>query len=471
MKTIRSRLIFSHILPFLLIAPLVAVTVFYLLQAQQRLTAVSAQLSQQAQQIAQWSNNQPGVWSDTQIAQLFVIDVVSQELPDDTRLHIMLLQPSGQVLASSNPQNNDESGQPVELPEMRLVLSQQDGYLRLQAQVANIYVPVMHEDQVVGLVSLSQELDSVTAGVLRLRYLLLAALVGEVLLGIGLGLWLALRFERDLAAVTAAISQIDSEHPERLPENGPREFQTLFYTYNALVDRLHELEESRHHLLANTVHELARPLGALRSAIQALRYGADADLDFRQELLAGMDAQVERLQPLLNNLVELHGQVLGKIEMKPQPTPLVDWLRQVAIPWQAAAQEKGIVWRNEMADTLPTVVIDPDKLAQAVGNLLSNSIKYTPTGGTLTLQAANGGDEVHISIRDTGPGIPPAELQRIFEPLYRGQNGSRFPQGMGLGLSIARDLVQAHHGHLDVDSTSGEGSCFTVCLPVDTNLS
>lgn len=465
MKSIRGRLIFSHVLPFVVVAPLVAVTLFYLLQAQQRLTAVSVQLAQQAQQIAQWSNNQPGVWSDTQVAQLFVIDVVSQELPDNRRLHIMLIRPSGQVLATSNPRNSDQVGQPIDLPEMRLVLSQQDGYLRLQAEVANMYVPVMRDDQVVGLVNLSQELDAVTAGVLRLRYLLLAALVGEVLLGIALGLWLALRFERDLALVTTAVAHIDSEHPHTLPETGPREFQALFRAYNALVERLQELEASRRHLLANTVHELARPLGAMRSAIQALRYGADADPAFRAELLAGMDAQVERLQPLLNNFVELHGQVLGKIELKREPTPLGDWLRQVAIPWQVAAQEKGIAWYAEIPAELPAVAIDPDKLAQAVGNLLSNGVKYTPGGGALLLRAVNGGDAVRISISDSGPGIAEAELARIFEPLYRGQNGSRFPQGMGLGLAIARDLVVAHGGRLEVASTPGEGSQFTVWLP------
>ncbi|MCA9960209.1 MAG: HAMP domain-containing histidine kinase [Anaerolineales bacterium] len=466
MKSIRSRLVLSHTLPFLVIAPLVAVTLFYLLQAQERLTAVSAQLAQQAQQIAQWSNNQPGVWSDTQLAQLFVVEVISQELPDNRRLNIMLIRPTGQVLATSNPQNTDQVGQPIDLPEMRLVLSQQDGYLRLQAEVANMYVPVIRDNQVVGLVSLSQELDAVTAGVLRLRYLLLAALIGEALLGIVFGFWLALRFERDLAAMTTAVTQIDSAHPEKLPENGPREFQAFSHAYNALVDRLRELEESRSNLLANTVHELARPLGAMRSAIQALRYGADADPAFRAELLAGMDAQVERLQPLLNNLVQLHGQVLGKIELKRQPTPLGNWLREVAIPWQAAAQEKGIVWHNDISAELPTLSVDADKLAQAVGNLLSNSVKYTPAGGTVTLHAANGGDTARISVSDSGPGIPQPELERIFEPLYRGKNGSRFPQGMGLGLAIARDLVQAHNGRLEVTSTLGTGSEFTVWLPV-----
>jgi signal transduction histidine kinase len=110
--------------------------------------------------------------------------------------------------------------------------------------------------------------------------------------------------------------------------------------------------------------------------------------------------------------------------------------------------------------------LDPDRLAQVVGNLLSNAIKYTPQGGTVSLAAGAGADEVWIRISDTGPGISADEQARIFAPFYRSQLNRRFPQGMGLGLSIASSLVAAHGGRLELDSAPGQGSHFTVRLPL-----
>ena len=108
---------------------------------------------------------------------------------------------------------------------------------------------------------------------------------------------------------------------------------------------------------------------------------------------------------------------------------------------------------------------DPDRLAQVLGNLLSNAIKFTPTG-TVSLEAGVQEGGIAFVVGDTGPGIAADEQHEIFEPFYRSQRERRFPQGMGLGLSIARDLVLAHGGRLAVDSAPGQGSRFTVWLPL-----
>jgi signal transduction histidine kinase len=121
----------------------------------------------------------------------------------------------------------------------------------------------------------------------------------------------------------------------------------------------------------------------------------------------------------------------------------------------------------EIPDSLPVVEIDPDRLAQVLGNLLSNAIKYTPEG-TVSVEAFVQDDELTITVGDTGIGIPPSEQEQIFEPFYRSQRDRRFPQGMGLGLSIARDLVLAHGGRLDVESAAGRGSRFSIRLPLPT---
>jgi signal transduction histidine kinase len=150
---------------------------------------------------------------------------------------------------------------------------------------------------------------------------------------------------------------------------------------------------------------------------------------------------------------------------------LSDWLPPTLFPWRAAAREKGLEWKTDIPSDLPSLELDPDRIAQALGNLLSNAIKYTPQGGEVSVRAAANKHEVWIGVSDTGPGILPEEHQRVFEPFYRSDHERRFPQGLGLGLTIARDLVEAHGGKLDVASTPGKGCTFTICLPVqDTSL-
>jgi len=118
---------------------------------------------------------------------------------------------------------------------------------------------------------------------------------------------------------------------------------------------------------------------------------------------------------------------------------------------------------------LPIMEIDPDRLAQAVSNLLSNAIEYTPAGGRVSVEVGVEDSTVWIQVADTGPGIEPEEQARIFTPFYRGRSAGRFPQGMGLGLTIARDLVIAHGGRLDLDSKPGQGSRFSIWLPLISN--
>jgi signal transduction histidine kinase len=169
---------------------------------------------------------------------------------------------------------------------------------------------------------------------------------------------------------------------------------------------------------------------------------------------------------LLDNLAQLHDQVLGTLELDLQPINPNDWLRQVLISWEQLALQKGLQWELEIPAGLQTFEADPDRLVQAVGNLVNNAIKYTPEGGKIRITAGQDNDQIWIRVSDTGRGIPPEEQVQIFKPLYRGTSGGRFPQGMGLGLSITHDLVAAHGGCVEVDSQLNRGSQFTIRIPI-----
>jgi signal transduction histidine kinase len=312
---------------------------------------------------------------------------------------------------------------------------------------------------------MSQQISDLGDQITRIRYLIAGVMAAALLLGVVIGLALALNLGRSLQRVTDAIHGVASGGEwSTLPEKGPQEVRTLLAAFNALIAQLRMMEESRRRLLANLVHELGRPIGSLQSAVQALLRGAVEDPALRQELLEGMDSQVQRLHPLLDSLTDLHNQVLGTLELQLQPVALGDWLRRTVIPWRQAAHDKGLHWEIEIGDELPVVQIDPDRMAQVLGNLLSNAIKYTPEG-TVSVEAGARNGAVVIVVADTGIGLAPAEQARIFEPFYRSQRDKRFPQGMGLGLSIARDLVVAHGGRLEVESQPNAGSRFIIVLP------
>jgi signal transduction histidine kinase len=198
---------------------------------------------------------------------------------------------------------------------------------------------------------------------------------------------------------------------------------------------------------------------------EALSHGANRDPQLYAEFLEGMDLEITRLQRLLQDLSHLHEQALGVLELDRQTLDLSTWLPAILAPWRRAAMEKRLSWQLDIPSSLPVVRADPLRLDQVIGNLASNAIKFTPSGGVIKVEAGENDANIWVRICDSGPGIPLNSQEKIFEPFVRGGQGGRFPEGMGLGLSIARELVEAHGGRLEVESEPGLGSTFTVWLP------
>ena len=473
MRTLRSRFVISHVLPLAIIIPVMGLALIYVLETQVLLDLLSRELTGQALLAAKIAAGQPELWHDPQQAQSFVTEVET-----DVGTRVMLLDTQGNLLASSEPADAERLGQIIQLNDWDTVLTGETSVRtihsrQMQEEIVDVLVPVSDQEmEIAGVIRLSHRLTNVYEQFLRQRYLVGGILLAGLLFGSVAGWVLALNLERPLRDVTRAARRLTSgEQLEPLPERGPREIQNLLRSMNMLVQRLLSLEQARRQLLSNLVHELGRPLGALRSATQALQGRAGEDRALRQELLAGMDAEVDRLGRLLDDLAGLHDQVLGTLELNRQRTALGEWLARVVPPWRESAQAKGLTWKITVPPDLPTLEVDPDRLAQVLGNLLSNAIKYTPHGGTVSLTAGVEKDGVWIRVSDTGPGISTDEQARIFAPFYRSQPGHRFPQGMGLGLNIAYALAAAHGGRLQVDSTPGTGSHFTVWLPIDSQES
>jgi signal transduction histidine kinase len=385
----------------------------------------------------------------------------------------MLLDPQGRLLASSDPADANRLGQ-VQAPEgwpsvqagevsVRKIYSR-----RMEHEMVDVLVPVRNAaGQGVGVVRLSHQLANLYERFLRLRYWIAGVLLAGLVLGAGTGWLLALNLGHPLQRATRAVVGLARGEPSPpIAPGGLEEVDDLVQAVNSLVERLDSAEQARRQLLANLVHELGRPLGALRPAIQALKGRAGRDEALRGELLAGMDDEIDQLKRLLDDLAGLHDQTLGNLELDLRPLALGEWLPASLAPWREAALAQGLHWQAHLPADLPSVEADADRLGQALGNLLSNAIKYTPRQGRVSVEAGSKEGSAWICVGDTGPGIPPEEQERILLPFYRSQRDRRFPQGMGLGLSIASALVAAHGGHLEVESTPGIGSEFTIWLPL-----
>jgi signal transduction histidine kinase len=468
MQKLRNRLILSHILPLLITIPLIGASLIYLLENRVILPSISRELEGDAIILTEVLREQPAWWGDPAAAQKLLLSMY----PRLTK-RIMLISPQGRLLASSDPADNSRLNQVLSasifsnppVNDLRVSTNFSQG---LQADIIDVLAPVSSPTgELLGFVRVSSRYTTIVQELSQLRYVIgFVTLLGLALGGI-LGFTLAVNIGRPLQQVTQAIIHLTKgERRENLVQTGPEEVRLLSLAVNELVERLRSLERSRQQLLSNLIHELGRPLGSLKMAVQVLLYGSKEDPAELDELLQGMDLELGNLQRLLEDLAHLHDQVLGPLELNFEEIVPGDWLPAVLRPWEELARQKEIDWIPSIPTMMPAVRVDPTRFSQIIGNLLSNAIKYTPPGGQIEISAGVENRMFRLQVIDTGPGIKLDEQENVFKPFYRVNENNLSYEGMGLGLSIARDLVEAHHGWMTLKSEPGKGSRFTVFLPL-----
>jgi two-component system sensor histidine kinase BaeS len=479
-KSLRSRLILSHMLPLLIIVPLIGVLLTYIFENNALLPGLSRELTASATLLANLGSSQPQIWEDPEQARAFINQVSSSG-----SARLMLLDPQGRLLASSETGDASRIANILDVPGVSdalagKVIQKINFSQQYQAEMIDVFAPALGQNQrVIGVVRMSYRFSTVAEQIFQLRFIIAAIIGLGLVLGTTLGYLLAVNIGGSIGEVTRAVYRIASENRhEKLEEKGAEEIQLLLRSVNNLVDHLHELEQARRQLLANLVHELGRPMGALRAGMYALKKGAKRDPKLLDEMIDGMDIEMNILQRLLDDLSQLHDQILGAVELEIETIPLSGWLSELLLPWQEAAKQKSLKWEMHIPDgtpgdphgDLPAIQADPLRLSQIIGNLVDNAIKYTPPYGTITISAGSAQDKIWVKVSDSGSGIPYAEQEKIFTPLFRGEQGRRIKQGMGLGLTIAKSLTTAHGGTLEVESKPGLGSTFILTLPKDKKV-
>ena len=342
-----------------------------------------------------------------------------------------------------------------------------------------VYIsPLTFRDQTIGEIEVAQSLRGVDDTLRLVATLLAGGIFTSLLLAFLVGAFLGQNALTPIDRVTQTARSITragdlTRRIEQTPTQD--EVGRLAATFNEMLGRIEELFRAQQRFLADVSHELRSPLTAIRGNLDLLRRGAAADPQARQLALAAIDSESERMQRLVADLLLLARSDEG-IKLQKQSVELDTILLDVYREARVMANGVRVCLGHE---DQAQVMGDPDRLKQLFLNLTDNAIKYTPSGGEVTLSLERDTQWVRVSVADTGMGIPPDDLPKIFDRFYRvDKSRTRDPEafgsrsggpvgGTGLGLAIAKWIVEAHDGRVEVQSEVGKGTTFTVWLPLN----
>jgi signal transduction histidine kinase len=268
---------------------------------------------------------------------------------------------------------------------------------------------------------------------------------------------------RELTAASQAIAEGDLS--ARAGVRGQDEVAQLADSFNDMAESLAHMERARRNQSADIAHELRTPLTVLQGTLEAMLDGVYAtDHDNLQAALS----QTRTLARLIEDLRLLALADAGKLHLEKDCLDVETFLREVVEAYQPQATERGISLVLEMPPALPTACVDRDRLAQVMGNLLINSLRYVPQGGHIKVEVQRGPQEIVVATIDDGPGVPPEDRAHVFDRFWRVDPArQRATGGSGLGLSIARHIVEAHGGRIWAEPTPGGGLTVRFSLPIE----
>jgi signal transduction histidine kinase len=331
--------------------------------------------------------------------------------------------------------------------------------------------PLVIREELIGILQLARSLAEQDESLLTLRNTLLAGSTLVVALAFLAGWFLSGAALRPIQRITdtARVIGAQRDFDRRVDYHGPPdEVGQLATTFNVMLNELQtayrqteQTLQQQRRFVADASHELRTPLTTIRGNLGLLKRQPPIVEEDKRAVLEDMVEETDRLIRLTNDLLLLARSDAGRpLRLVPVPIgPLVDDVCRQA---RLLGEQRTVV-----CEDVPAVGVlgDPDAIKQVLLILLDNALKYTPDGGTITIGAASAERAVVIAIRDTGPGIAPEALPHIFERFYRSDE-SRTGSGAGLGLSIAKELIDAQHGQINVTSAAGKGSIFSVTLPL-----
>lgn len=337
--------------------------------------------------------------------------------------------------------------------------------------------PIQVKGEVVGWLSLAPFQSVIDSSALSFQHaqrdsnLLIYACA--ILLAAAIAWWVSRAVLKPIRRVASATHQLaGGDYSKRVPEIGNDEVTLLSRDFNHLAATLERNEEMRRNFMADVSHELRTPLGILHGELEALEDGL-RPLD--QSALQSLQAEVGRLNKLVNDLYDLSLADISALSYRKQDVDLASCVTQAAAGFQSRLGERALTLEYSGPETALILFADADRLQQLLANLLENSCRYTQPGGLIRITLASrhikGERFAMLCCEDSAPGVPEALLPRLFERFYRvDASRGRSGGGAGLGLAICRNIVQAHEGSIDASPSSLGGLCITIFLPLARHL-
>lgn len=471
-QSLRVRFTLSHILPILLLIPLLSVLLLYLLQTRYFLDTLAEELVVQARILAEFAASAQDAGPEAGAARL--IDTAANTM----RARVMIFDEQGDILAATS-----HVGLPAsEAVKLALIDEALAGRIawrtrystNMHDDVVDVAVPIYSATgSVIGVVRLSQSLRDVQDRLRLLTFYIVFVFGFGILAALALALFLARALGIPIVRITDAVAGLtQDETAAPIPETGPAEMRALAATINRMASDLKDQRMLRRRMLASIVHELGRPLGGINAAAQYLMRNNAAPPVVVGELSTEIVERVQQMDRQIEDLILLSQTLNQRVALKLErfsPSDLCDEeIRHI----HHAAEMKSLAVHMDVDPHTPAIKADRQRVGQIVANLLSNAVKFAPEGGNVDLAVypvtpPGGAHAVEISVHDDGPGIDPADQEHIFQYFYRSPEQRPLQEGMGVGLAVARQLAEAHGGRIDISSTPGAGATFYLRLPVD----
>ncbi len=305
---------------------------------------------------------------------------------------------------------------------------------------------------------------TVRAGMVALAISVLAGAVG--------GLFLSHSMVRPLKALLKGIRSVSRDSAiEPISINAPDEFGELAASFNEMAERLTEEQRMRSDFISMLSHEIRTPLTSIRESVNLIAEGLMGEINERQKRFLDIATEeMNRVNELLNRIMQVSYLESGALEIEAGPIPTVEFLEGALEQMKPAAEIKGIRLESESAEELPDILGDSKYLQQVFANLVGNAIKFSPDNSQVRIGAECERNMLRFSVADDGPGVPKAEQPFIFNKYYRVRGVRGKTDGAGLGLSIARHIVEAHGGRIWVESEPGQGTSMIFTLPATAKV-
>ncbi len=293
---------------------------------------------------------------------------------------------------------------------------------------------------------------------------LLYAALGGLALALILGIVLARALTHPIRDLTTAIRAMAAgDLDQHVVVKSRDELGELAAAFNQMSADLDRLSRSRRQMTADIAHDLRNPLTVIGGYVESIREGV---LKPTPERLEAIQIEVRHLERLVDDLRTLSQAEAGELRLNLEPVSVLQLLEATVQSYRALAEKQGIRLMADVSTNLPELNADPDRLAQVLGNTITNALRYTEPDGEITLRASKDGGHVILTVSDTGQGIAPEALPHIFDRFYRADSSRTSGEESGLGLAIAKSIVEAHNGEISARSTPGKGTTIRIVLPV-----